>query len=127
MYVYKQNYPVFRNKRDEKTGDWSIEPVLDTDETGEEKQRIQPWVSLDPHEPDLERFPRFADAPVIECRVHAGETLYLPAMWYHRVTQETMIIAVNQWFDMRFDHPQYHLLKLAEAVMQSEVDDTIYF
>lgn len=41
--------------------------------------------------------------PAFEVEVHAGETLYLPAMWYHRVRQRGITIAVNSWYDMTFD------------------------
>lgn len=34
----------------------------------------------------------------------AGETLYLPAMWYHRVTQTEETVAINYWHNMSFDH-----------------------
>ena len=44
----------------------------------------------------------------IVVEVRAGECLYLPAMWYHHVTQArdesgTPAIAVNYWYDMNFD------------------------
>lgn len=39
----------------------------------------------------------------IECTVKAGEVLFLPALWYHRVTQTCPTVAVNFWHDMRFD------------------------
>lgn len=41
--------------------------------------------------------------PAFRVEVRAGETLYLPAMWYHRVQQRGFTIAVNHWYDMAFD------------------------
>ena len=32
--------------------------------------------------------------------VRAGETLYLPAGWWHYVEQEGFTVAVNHWYDM---------------------------
>ena len=32
--------------------------------------------------------------------VNAGESLYLPAGWWHYVTQSEVTIAVNYWYDM---------------------------
>lgn len=29
--------------------------------------------------------------------------LYLPALWYHRVSQNGITVAVNYWHDMQFD------------------------
>ena len=52
-------------------------------------------------------------------RVKAGELLYLPALWYHRVTQSCETVGVNYWYDMKFDSPSwcyFHLLQqLQEA------------
>lgn len=28
----------------------------------------------------------------------------MPALWYHRVAQKNITIAVNYWHDMQFDH-----------------------
>lgn len=39
----------------------------------------------------------------IHIHVQAGEVLYLPAMWYHQVSQTCPTIAVNYWYDQRFD------------------------
>ena len=36
----------------------------------------------------------------INISVRAGETLYLPAGWWHFVEQEGFTIAVNHWYDM---------------------------
>ena len=35
--------------------------------------------------------------------MNAGEVLYIPSMWYHYVTQTCLTIAVNYWYDQRFD------------------------
>ena len=56
-----------------------------------------PWIDLDPNTGPAER--RHA----LQCTVQAGEVLYIPAMWYHRVSQTRLTIAVNYWYDQRFD------------------------
>ena len=53
-------------------------------------------------------YPRFRERPrPLRVTVHAGDVLYLPAMWYHAVEQDEgdadAVIAANWWFDMRFD------------------------
>lgn len=41
---------------------------------------------IDVDRPDLERYPLFAQARVIEVIVEPGETIYLPLAWWHQVT-----------------------------------------
>ncbi len=61
-------------------------------------------------------YPLAAHLRPIHVDVHAGELLYLPSLWYHKVQQRTApvagdagnsthqpCIAVNFWYDMRFD------------------------
>jgi jumonji domain-containing protein 7 len=43
----------------------------------------------------------------INVHVQAGEMLYLPALWFHRVTQTCETVGVNYWYDMRFDSPHW--------------------
>jgi jumonji domain-containing protein 7 len=62
------------------------------------------WIALDPMNKSVyEQYPCFSHATALVVSVHAGEVLYLPALWYHRVTQTQMTIAVNYWYDMDFD------------------------
>lgn len=62
------------------------------------------WIPLDPNDHDvIEKFPRFENAHPIQVTVYAGETLYIPAMWYHRVSQTELTMSVNFWYDQRFD------------------------
>lgn len=66
--------------------------------------------------PDLDRFPRFAHAQPLTVTLDAGDMLYLPALWFHRVAQDVgpspggpteapAAIAANWWFDLRMDAP----------------------
>ncbi len=38
---------------------------------------------VDPRNPDLERFPKFADAQPYTFTLHEGEVLYIPVHWWH--------------------------------------------
>jgi len=53
------------------------------------------WIGIDPAEP--EQLPALSGAVTV--RVGAGEMLYLPANWFHRVTQSAQTVAVNYWHD----------------------------
>ena len=45
-----------------------------------------PWIPVDPLKPDLTKYPNFAKARPLTVRVRAGETLFLPSLWYHYKT-----------------------------------------
>uniref|UniRef100_A0A8C4X0Z9 Bifunctional peptidase and (3S)-lysyl hydroxylase JMJD7 n=1 Tax=Eptatretus burgeri TaxID=7764 RepID=A0A8C4X0Z9_EPTBU len=62
-----------------------------------------PWIPVDPLHPDLHRYPSFGDACPLHCSLHAGETLYLPSLWFHHVRQSHGCMAVNFWYDMEYD------------------------
>lgn len=56
------------------------------------------WSSvLDPTDATMTLVP---EAHPIHITVRAGETLYLPAGWWHYVRQSEVTIAVNHWYDM---------------------------
>ncbi|PXF42362.1 JmjC domain-containing protein E [Gracilariopsis chorda] len=38
----------------------------------------------------------------LQVHLHAGDVLYLPALWYHRVAQQGITIAINWWYEMWF-------------------------
>jgi peptidyl-lysine (3S)-dioxygenase / protease len=59
-------------------------------------------------------------------QVQAGELLYLPSLWFHRVTQTRETLGINYWYDMKFDSPlwcYFNLLQNAQAC-SSESDST---
>lgn len=63
------------------------------------------WIPLDSahREAAIQQYPSFALAHPVHCEVRAGEVLYIPPMWYHRVSQTELTVAVNFWYDQRFD------------------------
>jgi hypothetical protein len=54
---------------------------------------------VDVDAPDLVRFPRFAEAEPIEDVLQAGEMLFMPSLWWHRISAVGLNIAVNFWWD----------------------------
>ena len=63
-----------------------------------------PWIDFDPDDPQAEvNSPASRLAHPIRCTVRPGEVLYIPAMWYHHVSQTEPTISVNFWYEQRFD------------------------
>uniref|UniRef100_A0A7S4HMH8 JmjC domain-containing protein n=1 Tax=Odontella aurita TaxID=265563 RepID=A0A7S4HMH8_9STRA len=112
----------------EEGGDaWSVIPDYDNDEdeggrrgSGDRPAKVR-WI-----EPDIDRllddgdfedagdqesasylrrFPLLRHAHPTRVYVREGDLLYLPALWFHRVTQTTETVGINYWFDMKFDSP----------------------
>jgi hypothetical protein len=61
----------------------------------------QPISMVDLHQPDLARFPRFADAleQAQAAELEAGDAIFIPSMWWHHVEAlEPFNILVNYWW-----------------------------
>lgn len=50
---------------------------------------------LDIDNPDLSRYPKFAEATPFECFMEPGDVLFIPAMWFHNVISLQFGVAVN--------------------------------
>ena len=61
-------------------------------------------------------FPLLRYTHPIQVHVRPGEMLYVPALWYHRVTQTCETVAVNYWYDMRFDSPGWCYFDLLQQL-----------
>ena len=63
------------------------------------------WISLDPEDLDVStKYPLFhTHATPLRVTVLPGQMLYIPAMWYHRVSQKCLTVSVNYWYDQKFD------------------------
>ncbi len=65
----------------------------------------QKLLSTDNRQRYLDENPLLKYANPIRIHVKAGDMLYLPSLWYHRVTSTQETVAVNYWYEMRFDSP----------------------
>jgi jumonji domain-containing protein 7 len=82
------------NVNNEHQSCWSIQIEQDS--------HTVPWISVNPDKPNLERYPEFANTSPIVVDVTAGETLFLPSLWFHQVSHPhngEITIAVNSWRD----------------------------
>jgi len=52
--------------------------------------------------PDLDTYPRFADAVIAEVVVTRGDVLYVPPMWFHQVTALETAVSVNVWSPSKY-------------------------
>ena len=71
-----------------------------------------------------EEFPLSKYAHPITIKVRAGELLYLPSLWFHRVTQTRETIGINYWYDMNFESPMWCYFHLLQQVRPSQEQST---
>lgn len=66
-----------------------------------------PVAVWDPESPEHRRTQYSALSRPLSVTLEAGDMLYLPAQWYHKVSQssgpEGFACAVNYWYDMSFE------------------------
>ena len=75
-----------------------------------------PWIKVDPEDSNaLNLQPSLKYATPIRVKVQAGEVLYIPSMWYHRVTQSCPTIAVNFWYEQQFNF-RYVFYQLSRSI-----------
>ncbi|XP_032957477.1 bifunctional peptidase and arginyl-hydroxylase JMJD5 isoform X3 [Rhinolophus ferrumequinum] len=55
-------------------------------------------VQVDVENPDLERFPKFAEAPFLSCVLCPGEVLFIPAKCWHYVRALDLSFSVSFWW-----------------------------
>lgn len=53
---------------------------------------------VNPFDPDLTRYPRFADVTLFETTLGPGDMVFIPGYWWHSVHAETVCISVNKWY-----------------------------
>lgn len=70
---------------------------------------------VDAENPDLARFPRFRDAPLLRAVVEPGDLLYIPSLWWHQAHSLTTSISVNLWW---LNGPMVAVARLAEFYMR---------
>ena len=80
-----------------------------------------PWISVDPVNPDLSLYPHYANARPVRVRVHAGDALYLPSLWFHHVRQSHACIAVNYWHDMDYGIKYNYYQRINELTWRNDI------
>ncbi|CAM1508511.1 Fc.00g053590.m01.CDS01 [Cosmosporella sp. VM-42] len=81
-----------------------------------------PFATWDPDDPEKNPTPFSHLAKPLRVTLNPGDMLYLPAMWYHKVSQscgeedEGFVLAVNYWYDMEFNGPLYPLSAFVRSV-----------
>lgn len=120
LFLKEKMFPSGTFRKDE-GGRWTVDREVDEreeDVDGEASAQKVRWIEADierllppssqeDREIYLEKYPLLRYAHPIRIHVNAGDMLYLPALWYHRVTQTCETVAVNYWYDMRFDSPSW--------------------
>ncbi|TRY74909.1 hypothetical protein TCAL_00513 [Tigriopus californicus] len=62
-----------------------------------------PWIAVDPLDLRTQSEDYRQLAHPMHVRVEAGDALYLPSLWFHHLRQSHGCMAVNFWYDMKFD------------------------
>eukprot|EP01117_Protostelium_nocturnum_P017055 TRINITY_DN6878_c0_g1_i1.p1 TRINITY_DN6878_c0_g1~~TRINITY_DN6878_c0_g1_i1.p1 ORF type:complete len:329 (-),score=125.44 TRINITY_DN6878_c0_g1_i1:14-1000(-) len=111
-YLYEDQFIDSRFEQRE-NGSWLVKE--------EHPQNKVRWIPVDPDNADPIKYPLFKHANPIHCTVKAGEVLYLPSLYYHKVAQkgdkEGKTIAINYWYDMQFSY-NWCYFKFMEKVIE---------
>jgi len=80
----------------------------------------QPVSLVDFHQPDFQRFPRFAQAleAGMVAELEPGDALFIPSMWFHHIEGlEPVNLLINAWWRQTPDHVDSPLATLRLALM----------
>lgn len=55
-------------------------------------------LQVDVENPDLEKFPKFAEAPFLSCILSPGELLFIPVKYWHYVRALDLSFSVSFWW-----------------------------
>ncbi|KAK8135379.1 phospholipase A2, partial [Apiospora sp. TS-2023a] len=79
-----------------------------------------PFATWDPDNAQVNATKYSHLASPMRVTLEPGDMFYLPAMWYHKVSQscneEGVCIAVNYWYDMEFSGPLYPLVSFVRSM-----------
>lgn len=56
------------------------------------------FLQVDVENPDLEKFPKFTEAPFLSCILSPGDTLFIPAKYWHYVRSLDLSFSVSFWW-----------------------------
>jgi hypothetical protein len=75
---------------------------------------------VDPEQPDFERFPLLDCSTAYECLIEPGDTLLIPANWWHHVRglEKSITISHNFFNDSNFTEHMIHILRNLPLLVQ---------
>jgi hypothetical protein len=75
---------------------------------------------VDPEQPDFGRFPLFDYATAYECVIEPGDTLLIPANWFHHVRglEKSITVSRNFFNDSNFTQHLVHMLRNLPALAE---------
>ncbi|OCK90645.1 Clavaminate synthase-like protein [Cenococcum geophilum 1.58] len=86
----------------------------------DEPEENVPFATWDPDLPDQRPTPFSKCSRSLRVTLEEGDMLYLPALWYHKVSQscssEGICCAVNYWYDLDFSGSFWPLCSFARGV-----------
>ncbi|KAI5812653.1 phospholipase A2 [Pyronema omphalodes] len=85
------------------------------------------WPTVDPDSPKNVDRAWWDHCKPLHVELNPGDILYLPAMWYHKVSQCTdsdkwLCSAVNYWYDMEYAGPFYPSINFIRSVARIPSD-----
>lgn len=111
----------------QKNGKWVVVPDYNDDDK-QTPSRVK-WVEADVEElltsgetRVRQRHPLVHLANPIQVHVKQGELLYLPSLWFHRVTQTCETVGINYWYDMKFDTPLWCYFNFLQQLKLQQLD-----
>ncbi|GAX11696.1 hypothetical protein FisN_7Lh066 [Fistulifera solaris] len=118
-FLYEQKCESGRFHWDADRREWMVHLEDDADDNPSVDEPVQTrWIAADvtmKHNVEYSQaFSLLRYTHPVEVKVKEGELLYLPALWFHRVTQTRETVGVNYWYDMKFESPNwtfFHLLQ----------------
>ena len=74
----------------------------------------------DPEQPDCDRFPKFNRATAYECIIEPGDTLLIPANWWHHVRglEKSITVSHNFFNDSNLNAHMTHILRNLPLLVQ---------
>jgi hypothetical protein len=121
-FLYERECPagIFCSTRD---GGWRVQQQQDMQDDDQSPPAKVRWIAANVQNKNNDQhlldFPLLAYTHPITITVREGEMLYLPALWFHSVTQTTETVAINYWYDMKFDSPAWCYFNFLQQLQQA--------